>query len=146
MKQSSEVAVTILARERDVTARRTLEAFWIAARNPKINRKEECIAVTQELAPYVDLCGFDLRGRAQGGPRGRWFPRFLVLKPVIGCLFAKKQQSDFFSRTFALTPSVHNLPVNYASYSLRNAEFRLSSLTYRVGRLFPSFIDSRDCR
>ncbi|VDO28952.1 unnamed protein product [Heligmosomoides polygyrus] len=65
-----DVAVTILARERDVTVRRTLEAFWIAARNPKINRKEKCIAVTQEL-PYVDLCGFDLRGRAQGCPWGR---------------------------------------------------------------------------
>ncbi|VDP02657.1 unnamed protein product, partial [Heligmosomoides polygyrus] len=44
------VAVTILARKRDITARRTLEAFWIAARNPKINRKEECIAVTSTSA------------------------------------------------------------------------------------------------
>ncbi|VDL65011.1 unnamed protein product [Nippostrongylus brasiliensis] len=58
-----EVAVSILAREPDVAARRTLEAFWIAARAPKINRKEECIAVTQELAPFADLCGFDLADR-----------------------------------------------------------------------------------
>lgn len=53
-----EVAVTILARERDISARTTLEVLWIAARNLKINRKDECIAVTQELAPFVDLCGF----------------------------------------------------------------------------------------
>ncbi|VDL73681.1 unnamed protein product [Nippostrongylus brasiliensis] len=60
-----EVAVSILAREPDIAARRTLEAFWIAARAPKINRKEECVAVTQELAPFADLsllkfdkCGF----------------------------------------------------------------------------------------
>ena len=54
-----EVTVSILAREPDIAARRTLEAFWIAARAPKINRKEECIAVTNELAPFADLCGFD---------------------------------------------------------------------------------------
>ncbi|VDP11834.1 unnamed protein product [Heligmosomoides polygyrus] len=53
-----QVAVTILARESDVSARKTLEAFWIASRNPKINRRDECVAVTQELAPFVGLCGF----------------------------------------------------------------------------------------
>lgn len=52
------VAVTVLAREPDISARRTLEALWIAARSPGINRKDECVAVTQELAPFVDICGF----------------------------------------------------------------------------------------
>ncbi|VDP06678.1 unnamed protein product [Heligmosomoides polygyrus] len=54
-----DVAVTILAREFEISARKTLEALWIAARNPTINRKEERVAVIQELAPYVDLCGLE---------------------------------------------------------------------------------------
>ena len=33
---SYQVAVTILAREPDVSARRTLEALWIAAKTPQI--------------------------------------------------------------------------------------------------------------
>ncbi|KAK6751288.1 hypothetical protein RB195_002958 [Necator americanus] len=53
-----KIAVTILARESDVLARKTLEAFYITAKSPIMNRKEECIAVTNELAPYQDLCGF----------------------------------------------------------------------------------------
>ncbi|KAK6750590.1 hypothetical protein RB195_002520 [Necator americanus] len=52
-----KIAVTILARESDVLARKTLEAFYITAKSPIMNRKEECIAVTNELAPYQDLCG-----------------------------------------------------------------------------------------
>ncbi|KAK6732228.1 hypothetical protein RB195_016547 [Necator americanus] len=56
------VAVTILSYEPEIIARRTLEAFWINAKGPKMNRKEECLAVTNELALYQDLCGFDLRG------------------------------------------------------------------------------------
>lgn len=59
-----DVEVSILAREPDIVARRTLEAFWIAARAPKINRKEERVAVTRELAPFADLCGFDLADRS----------------------------------------------------------------------------------
>ncbi|VDO60837.1 unnamed protein product [Heligmosomoides polygyrus] len=50
-----DVAVTILAREFEVSARKTLEALWIAARNPTINRKEERVAVIQEPSPYVDF-------------------------------------------------------------------------------------------
>ncbi|EYC28795.1 hypothetical protein Y032_0007g3433 [Ancylostoma ceylanicum] len=37
--------------EPETLARKTLEAFWIMARIPKISRKDECIAVTNELAP-----------------------------------------------------------------------------------------------
>ncbi|KAK6726986.1 hypothetical protein RB195_004969 [Necator americanus] len=40
-----------------MVARGTLEAFWINAKSPKMNRKEECLAVTKELALYQDLCG-----------------------------------------------------------------------------------------
>ncbi|VDP14364.1 unnamed protein product [Heligmosomoides polygyrus] len=50
-----QVSVSILARESDISARRTLEALWIAAKNPQVNRKDECIAITQELAPFVEL-------------------------------------------------------------------------------------------
>ncbi|EYC19370.1 hypothetical protein Y032_0024g1045 [Ancylostoma ceylanicum] len=53
-----EVSVTILSYEPDILARKTLEAFWIAAKSPKMNRKEECIAITNELAPFQNLCGF----------------------------------------------------------------------------------------
>ena len=52
------VQVRILAREPEILARKTLEAFWIAAQNPKINRKDECLAITNELSPYRSLCGF----------------------------------------------------------------------------------------
>ncbi|VDP59604.1 unnamed protein product [Heligmosomoides polygyrus] len=62
------VAVTILAREVDIAARKALEALWIAFKNPAINRKEELVAVTQEFAPFADLCGLDPGGRQ---PEGR---------------------------------------------------------------------------
>lgn len=67
-----EVAVTIVARERDATVSRTLEAFWRAI-NPKISQKDGCIALTQELAPFIDLCGFR-PSSAQGRPWGRGSP------------------------------------------------------------------------
>ncbi|VDP37715.1 unnamed protein product [Heligmosomoides polygyrus] len=60
------VAVTILAREVDIAARKALEALWIAFKNPAINRKEE--RVTQELAPFADLCGLSPGGHQ---PEGR---------------------------------------------------------------------------
>ncbi|VDO88034.1 unnamed protein product [Heligmosomoides polygyrus] len=62
------IAVTILAREFDIAARKTLEALWIAFKYPAINRREERVAVTQELAPSADLCGLHPGGRQ---PKGR---------------------------------------------------------------------------
>ena len=50
-----EVAVKILAHEPQTSARKILEAFWINTKNPKINRKEECLSITHELAPFIDL-------------------------------------------------------------------------------------------
>ncbi|VDP31435.1 unnamed protein product [Heligmosomoides polygyrus] len=61
------VAITILAREVDIAARKTLEALWIAFKNPAINRREERVALTQELAPFPDLCGLDPEGRQTEG-------------------------------------------------------------------------------
>ena len=52
-----QIGVTILSHESEILARKTLEAFWIAAKKPKINRKDECIAITKELAPYQCLWG-----------------------------------------------------------------------------------------
>ncbi|EYC18662.1 hypothetical protein Y032_0026g1298 [Ancylostoma ceylanicum] len=52
------VDISILAREVEISARKTLEAFWIFAKSPKMNRKDECIAITNELAPFAGLCGF----------------------------------------------------------------------------------------
>ena len=51
------VKVRILTYESEISARKTLEAFWIHSKSPKINRKEECLAVTNELAPYLTICG-----------------------------------------------------------------------------------------
>ena len=54
-----EVQVTILAQETDIATRKTMEAFWIRSRCPQMNRKDECLAITNELAPYLDLCQLD---------------------------------------------------------------------------------------
>ncbi|EYC09624.1 hypothetical protein Y032_0059g2968 [Ancylostoma ceylanicum] len=50
-----EVSVKILAREPQTSARKALEALWIHAKSPKMNRKEECLSITRELAPYLGL-------------------------------------------------------------------------------------------
>ncbi|KAK6745282.1 hypothetical protein RB195_011792 [Necator americanus] len=49
------VKITILAREPSIAARKALEAFWIHSKSPKMNRKEECLSITRELAPYLRL-------------------------------------------------------------------------------------------
>lgn len=49
------VAVTILARETDIAVRKTLEMLWVAYKNIAINRKEERVALTQKLVPFVNL-------------------------------------------------------------------------------------------
>ena len=51
-----EVHITILTTESNISARKTLEAFWIHARNPRINRREERPSIASDLAPYLDLC------------------------------------------------------------------------------------------
>ena len=52
------MTVSILAQEPEIAARKTLEALWISAKDSKMNRKEECVVITRELAPFSDLCGF----------------------------------------------------------------------------------------
>ena len=49
------VKVVILAHEPKTSARKTLEAFWITAKDPKINRKEEYVVITRDLVPYLGL-------------------------------------------------------------------------------------------
>lgn len=41
-----QVPASILARESDISACRTLEALWIMARDPQVNREEERLAST----------------------------------------------------------------------------------------------------
>ncbi|VDP10722.1 unnamed protein product [Heligmosomoides polygyrus] len=53
-----DVKMTMI-REFEISAHKTLEALWIAARNHTIIRKEERVAVIQELAPYVNLYGLE---------------------------------------------------------------------------------------
>ncbi|XGW34520.1 hypothetical protein V3C99_018438, partial [Haemonchus contortus] len=50
-----EVIVEVVARETQPAASKTLEAFRIRVRHPKMNRREECVAITRELTPYVRL-------------------------------------------------------------------------------------------
>lgn len=47
--------ISVLSREPEFLSCKTLEAFRIAAKNSKMNRNDECIATTNELAPYQDL-------------------------------------------------------------------------------------------
>ncbi|KAK6751464.1 hypothetical protein RB195_003079 [Necator americanus] len=49
-----EIRAQILAHETETLARKSLEAFWIQAKNPKMNRKGECLSITRELAPYLE--------------------------------------------------------------------------------------------
>ncbi|KAJ1359872.1 hypothetical protein KIN20_038414 [Parelaphostrongylus tenuis] len=50
-----DVKVTVLAQESKTSTRKTLEAFWIHSKGPKMNRKEECLVITGDLAPYLRL-------------------------------------------------------------------------------------------
>ena len=50
------VKVSILAHETEIVSRKTLEAFWIRAKAPAMNRRDEYLPVTDELAPYLELC------------------------------------------------------------------------------------------
>ena len=47
------VKVMISAHESKTSARKTLEAFWIIAKGPKINRKEGYVIITRDLLPYL---------------------------------------------------------------------------------------------
>ena len=51
-----QVKVSILAYEAEIAARKTLEVLWIRAKVPAMNRRDECLPVTNELAPYLGLC------------------------------------------------------------------------------------------
>lgn len=50
-----DITVNILAHESNITARKTLEAFWINKKSPEMNRKEECLSITRELTSYLSL-------------------------------------------------------------------------------------------
>lgn len=51
-QRNIEVAVTIFAHDRDITCR-TLVTFWIAAKNPEINREESRGA--RKAVPYPNF-------------------------------------------------------------------------------------------
>uniref|UniRef100_A0A7I4Z0J7 GIY-YIG domain-containing protein n=1 Tax=Haemonchus contortus TaxID=6289 RepID=A0A7I4Z0J7_HAECO len=50
-----EVIVEVVARETQTAARKTLEAFWIRVRQPKMNRRGECVSITRELSPIYEV-------------------------------------------------------------------------------------------
>ncbi|EYC03675.1 hypothetical protein Y032_0092g2556 [Ancylostoma ceylanicum] len=51
-----DVKCTILAYEERSSARKTLEAFWICKRNPRMNSRNEHLAITSDLMPFLSLC------------------------------------------------------------------------------------------
>ncbi|KAK6760185.1 hypothetical protein RB195_021614 [Necator americanus] len=51
-----EMKCTILAHEKEISARKALEAFWISVRNPSMHNKNECLSITNDLLPFVTLC------------------------------------------------------------------------------------------
>ena len=51
-----DVSCTILAIEHDTAARKTLEASWILARNPRMNSRNEHLSITSDLMPFLGLC------------------------------------------------------------------------------------------
>ncbi|XGW28901.1 hypothetical protein V3C99_008590 [Haemonchus contortus] len=51
-----EIKCTILAQETEISARKALEAFWIFQRNPKMNGRDECPSITNDLLPYIPHC------------------------------------------------------------------------------------------
>ena len=48
-----DIKVRILAQDAKTSTRKILEAFWINAKNPQLNRREECLDITRDLAPYL---------------------------------------------------------------------------------------------
>ncbi|EYC33036.1 hypothetical protein Y032_0002g571 [Ancylostoma ceylanicum] len=50
------IKCTILALEAQTSARKTLEAFWICKRNPRMNSRNEHLAITSDLMPFLSLC------------------------------------------------------------------------------------------
>ena len=53
-----DIRVTVLGVESDVSARKLLEACWIRAKSPTMNRKDECISITTHLVPFLGKCNF----------------------------------------------------------------------------------------
>ena len=51
-----EVKCTILTYESEISARKALEAFWISAKSPAMNNKNECLSITSDFLPFVSLC------------------------------------------------------------------------------------------
>ncbi|KAK6742395.1 hypothetical protein RB195_009952 [Necator americanus] len=51
-----DVKFVILAHETEISARKTLEAFWILKSNPSMNNGNECLSITNEFLPLVPLC------------------------------------------------------------------------------------------
>ncbi|EYC22109.1 hypothetical protein Y032_0018g3719 [Ancylostoma ceylanicum] len=59
-----EVTVKILAREPQTAARKTLEALFIHAKGPKMNRKGECLSITGNFHHIWD-CSSDSKEGTQ---------------------------------------------------------------------------------
>ncbi|EYC44537.1 hypothetical protein Y032_0458g1830 [Ancylostoma ceylanicum] len=50
------VRCRILACEQQTSSRKALEACWISARNPRMNSRNEHLAITSDLMPFLSLC------------------------------------------------------------------------------------------
>uniref|UniRef100_A0A7I5E7W2 Reverse transcriptase domain-containing protein n=1 Tax=Haemonchus contortus TaxID=6289 RepID=A0A7I5E7W2_HAECO len=52
-----DIKCKILAYENEIGARKILEAFHIHERNPELNNRNECTAITSEFLPFISFCG-----------------------------------------------------------------------------------------
>ncbi|XGW13260.1 hypothetical protein V3C99_013695 [Haemonchus contortus] len=50
------IRCTMLAHETEILSRKALEAFWISARNPDMNSRNECVTITNDLLPFMQHC------------------------------------------------------------------------------------------
>lgn len=46
----------IMAFEAEISSRKALEAFWIAARDPSMNNRNGCLFITEDLLPLASPC------------------------------------------------------------------------------------------
>ena len=51
-----DIKFTILTLEKEISARKALESFWISAKNPEMNNKNECLSITADFLPFLSLC------------------------------------------------------------------------------------------
>ncbi|VDL75157.1 unnamed protein product [Nippostrongylus brasiliensis] len=53
-----DIVCRILSYEAEISSRKALEAFWISARNPVMNNRNECLSISNDFLSFTPFCGF----------------------------------------------------------------------------------------